>query len=202
MHLLKTLTVLVSFLISLNSYSVTNEQKKKVDLLKLLEVQSSDEDKEILDKMKLRRTMLNWHKYTAWTSVGLMIASLATASDASKNNKHKVLGISSGVSYLASASLAYLAPRPEGIKLSSNISIHEKLAWIHAPAMLLTMYSGIKADSDVGSSSKSSIGKSHKLFAGIAAVSFGLAAITSTDWSVNILPTRKKGFKWLFTKNF
>ncbi len=83
------------------------------------------EDAKLMEQMKTRRTMLDWHRYTAWGTVALMGATIVTAPEGEVSNTHKILGILSGVGYLTSASLAYYAPRPEDTAQGKNIFIHK-----------------------------------------------------------------------------
>ena len=179
------------------------QDKQAVDPLALLVIEEDSSDKELLSTLKTRRQMLNWHGYTAWAAVGLMGATLLTGPEDKHDSTHKWLGISSGVAYLSSASLAYFAPREKDSKQSENILIHKKLIWIHAPAMLLTVIAGIKAHSQHKNGEKlDTFAKLHAPFAAIAAVSFGVAALTSMDWTLNFIPTGKKEVACLFTKSF
>ncbi len=193
---------IVALCILHNGPLMAQQASTKADL-SVLNMEEDSGDQELLDKMKSRRQMLNWHKYSAWAAVGLMGATLATAPEGNFDNTHKWLGIAAGAAYLGSASLAYLAPEIDDSKLATNILIHKRLALVHAPAMLLTAYSGIKAHQDRKDEKQlSSIAKMHSAFAAIATVSFGLAAVSSLDWSMNIIPTGNKEVACLFTKSF
>ncbi len=181
------------------------------DELNLLAVQEDPKEKELLQQLNTRRTYLNWHTYTAWASVGLMAATFATAPEHGSDNTHKWMGIAAGATYLTSAAFAALAPLPEGTKQSKNIIIHKNLTWIHAPAMAIAAYTGFMLhkdyeDDDNGEDEKdeSSMTKLHKASAAIAAISFGLSAVLSFDWSVNLVPfgENKKDIACLFTKRF
>ena len=198
--------ILALLLILVPHYSFGAGMSKK-SALSLLQVEESPEDIELLSTLKTRRQMLNWHTYTAWTTVALMGATLITAPDGKHDNTHKWLGIASGLGYLASASLAYFAPKPEDIKDSNNIFIHKKLIWIHAPAMLLTLAAGLQAHNDRKDNKElGSLADLHGAFASIAAISFGLAAVTSMDWTIAFLPSlgenNKKELACVFTKSF
>lgn len=163
-----------------------------------------DSDAKLMQDMKTRRTMLDWHKYTAWGTVALMAATVATApDDDSLGNTHKTLGLLSAAGYLTSASLAVLAPRPEGTPQEKNIYIHKNLAWIHRPAFALTAASGLIAQHQRKKGEEvSGLGSAHSTFVAITALSFGAAAFLSTDWSLNILPTSKKDIACVLSKSF
>lgn len=161
------------------------------------------EDAKLMEQMKTRRTMLDWHRYTAWGTVALMGATMITAPEGKISNTHKMLGILSGVGYLTSASLAYYAPRPEDTVQKKNIFIHKNLAWIHAPALALTVASGLAAHNQRKDGKKTSgLGSAHPTFVAITALSFGAAAFLSTDWSLNILPTSQKDIACVLSKSF
>lgn len=162
-------------------------------------------DKPVVDdyivKYKKRKTMLKWHKYTAWTAVGLMGATLLTGSDG--DGLHKGLGMASGVAYLTSGALAYMAPKFDDQNDSNSINIHKKLAYFHVPAFLLAGYSGyLAAKQDDKDEELSGLAKQHGTFAALASISFGLAAFTSTEWSMNLFQKDKDGIACSFTKRF
>ena len=185
---MKLMTLLLIFLFSLSVWSA-----ETLDA----------EDAKMMEEMKTRRTMLDWHRYTAWGTVALMGATIATAPEGKISNTHKALGILSGVGYLTSASLAYFAPRPEDTVQKKNIFIHKNLAWIHAPAFALTIASGLTAHNQRKDGKKTSgLGAAHSTFVAITAVSFGAAAFLSTDWSLNILPTSQKDIACVLSKSF
>lgn len=168
-------------------------------------VAEDDSDIKLMQEMKSRRSMLDWHRYTAWATVGLMAAAVATAPSehGSVGDTHKTFGLLSAAGYLTSASLAYFAPRPEGTSQQENIIIHKKLAWIHAPAFALTAISGLIAQNQREDGKKTSgLGSAHPTFVAITAISFGAAAILSTDWSLNIIPTSKKDIACVLSKSF
>ncbi|HEY5039186.1 MAG TPA: hypothetical protein VIJ93_08965 [bacterium] len=50
---------------------------------------------------------------------------------------HATLGISTALLYGTTAMFAILAPKPKGLKPSGNTGVHEDLAWIHAPLMIV-----------------------------------------------------------------
>lgn len=178
-------------------------QEDDSSALALLAMEETPEDQEMFDKLKTRRLMLDWHTYTGWATVGLMAASLISAPDGKATSTHKWLGISSGVTYVASAALAYLAPQVGEVKYAKNISIHKQLAWVHVPAMLLTTYSGIVAQKERKDGKElSTLADLHKAFAAVTTVSFAMAAITSMDWSLNFLPMNKRDVACIFTKRF
>ena len=192
---------LLCLLLLLSSIGYTAQTKK--DSLLLLAPEEDHSQAEALAKFKMRRQMLNWHTYTAWASVGLMAATFVSAPDGNFDNTHKWLGIASGIMYLGSASLAYLAPRPAEVKQDQNIMIHKHLTWIHAPAMLLAIYSGMVAHKERKDGKQlSTLADLHSVFAGITAVSFGLAAVSSMDWTLNFIPAGNKDIACIFTKRF
>ncbi len=196
-------TISISIIILFFSISTSIAKNIKTDTLSILSVKEDPSDKELLLTLKNRRKMLNWHRYTAWTTIGLMGATLLTRPEGETDDTHKILGIASGVSYLAAASLAYFGHKPTDIKQTDNILIHKTLIWIHAPAMLLTAYAGIRAHNQHKKGEElDTIADMHSAFAAIAAISFGLAAVTSMDWSLRFIPTSKKGVACLFTKSF
>ena len=197
------IVILVLLLTNISQALSETKEQKKADPLAALAVESSPDDAYELAVLKDRRRFLDVHFYTAWATVGLMGLTLITAPDNEKSNTHKWLGIAAGTSYLTSAAFAYWAPRPSDVKQSENILIHKKLIWIHAPAMFLTVASGISAHSQHKDGKKlDSFADAHKIFAAITAVSFGLAAISSMDWTLNFLPVSKKEVACVFTRSF
>jgi len=198
-----TLVLSVFFLLNISQALPDTKKEQKADPLAALAVESSPDDAYELAVLKDRRRFLDAHFYTAWATVGLMGLTLITAPDNEKSNTHKWLGITAGLSYITSASFAYMAPKPTGVKQSENILIHKKLIWVHAPAMFLTVASGISAHSQHKDGKKlDSFADAHKIFAAVTAISFGLATISSMDWTLNFLPVSKKEVACVFTKSF
>ncbi len=200
----KAVLIIVMLIFSVGTLQAKEvQQEQKIDL-SALQVENDSEDQEMMQRLKTKKVMMDWHAITAWTTVGLMIGAMATAPDDKADSTHKWLGIASGVTYLTSASLAVFAPKFEGAGHTPNILIHEKLAIIHVPAMILTAITGIAADKKYRDGKKlGSFEKSHKIFIPITAISFGLAAFTSTNFSLKFLPTPKKQeIACLITKTF
>lgn len=161
----------------------------------------SETDDDFVAKYKKRKNMLKWHKYSAWTAVGLMGATLVTGSDG--DGLHKGLGIASGAAYITSGALAYMAPKFDDQNESTSINIHKKLAFIHVPAFILAGYSGfLAAKQDEDDEELSGLAKQHGTFAALASISFGLAAFTSTEWSMRLFQQDKDGIACSFTKRF
>lgn len=147
----------------------------ELDLLSL-QVDPDPKQEQLLQTMSSRRTMLNWHNYTGWAATALMIAASATGPDGTISNTHKWLGITAGSTYLASALLAYIAPKPAGIKDSRSISWHKKLMYIHGPAMFMSMITGFAIHNDRKKGrSPSGLANTHKPFSSIATVAMGLS---------------------------
>lgn len=156
---------------------------------------SEDEEMRIYEK---RRTMLTWHRYTGWATIGLMAATIATAPEGDEDvSTHKFFGGLTGLTYLTSASLAIFSPPSYGMQ-STNITIHKTLAWFHVPAFALTVFSGIQAAND----DESSIGKIHKPLAGITALLIASSAVLSTDWSMNLIPESGEKYTLVFSRTF
>lgn len=163
-------------------------------------------EQKMMEDLKTRRTLLNWHQYTAWATGGLMLGALVNPpgdDDEKVSSTHKWFGIGAGAMYLTSASLAYFAPKPEGTNQQDNIMIHKKLIWLHAPAMALTVAAGLSANNDrKNHRDQSSFSKLHKVAVPIALVSFAAAGFMSTEWGMSILPTSKKDLACVLTKTF
>ena len=105
-----------------------------------------------------------------------MAATLINAPEDKKSDFHKWTGIAAAGAYLGSAGLAMMAPRPAGITTKRNILWHKRLAWIHGPAMALTMLTGFIAHNDYKKGKKlSTLGKIHGGLSRLVSIPFALS---------------------------
>ncbi len=149
------------------------------DDLSLLQVENSPEDIKMASEYKTRKSLLEWHNYTGYAAAALYLTSMITAPDENKRStRHNTLAIAAGTTYLTSAALAWLAPKPKGTKLKNNMKWHVRAAWIHVPAMILTGLSGYLADKHRKDGEEvKGFGGAHKAFSTITAISLA-ASIT------------------------
>jgi len=118
------------------------------------------EQQKILEE---RESYLSTHQIMGITTLTLMTAALLTGDDDGSedtdedtglpkplrpvNDAHKWLGIAAGVSYFTTAGLAFMAPEPKNKKpVSGSTKWHQRLVWIHFPAMVLTTAIGLMAN--------------------------------------------------------
>lgn len=210
----KTLLLLSIMALSVPSFAVEqtkNAAKKdqvtqeKVKLSPAMTNTEDAEEQQMIANIKKRSTMLSWHQYTALATVGLLVATIATApeGEGEVSDTHRALGLLSGVGYITAASLAIAAPASGGSYEPTNIKVHKGLALIHAPAFALTITAGLMAHRQKEDGKKvTGLAKLHSTFAGITAASLGLAAVFSNEWSLKLLPAGKQDFALALSKSF
>ena len=101
---------------------------------------------EFQKELETRSDMLHIHQVlglvTAVPLVTTYVLGLSTSNNVENGSTdtglHATLGITTTALYLTTASFAIFAPKPEGLKPSGATQVHETLAWIHAPLMILT----------------------------------------------------------------
>jgi hypothetical protein len=102
-------------------------------------------DPKLQKEMDTRESMLKTHQVlgmiTAIPMTAEFVLGLTTAGNVSKGSSdtalHTTLGLATAALYGTTALFAILAPKPKGLKPSGNTQIHEDLAWIHLPLMIL-----------------------------------------------------------------
>ena len=103
-------------------------------------------DPEFQKQLEIRSDMLHVHQVlglvTAVPMITTYVLGITTADNVENGSTdtglHAALGITTTGLYLTTASFAIFAPKPEGLKPSGSTQIHETLAWIHAPLMIIT----------------------------------------------------------------
>jgi hypothetical protein len=101
---------------------------------------------EFQKELETRSDMLHIHQIlglvTAVPLVTTYVLGLTTAANVANGSTdtslHATLGLTTTALYLTTASFAIFAPKPQGLKPSGATQVHETLAWIHAPLMILT----------------------------------------------------------------
>ena len=128
------------------------QEDKKLDLKDLgfsQETLKPDEGKTAL--MNTRATKLKAHQILGIATWVLMAATVLSAPDHHRiSDTHKYLGIATGIAYFTTAYLSLSAPdRMANTEKGTNVKVHEALAWVHFPLMILTPISGIIADNQI-----------------------------------------------------
>lgn len=101
-------------------------------------------------------------------------------------NLHAALGSATAALYFTTASLAIFAPRVPGEKKHGAIRIHEALAFIHGPGMVLTPILGAMAFNQESSGEKvHGAASAHGAVAATTAIAYG-AAIIAVSWPIHL----------------
>ena len=119
--------------------------------------QDTTADPQFQKQLEIRSDMLHVHQIlglvTAVPMVTTYVLGLTTADNVEKGGTdtqlHAALGLTTTGLYLTTASFAIFAPKPEGLKPSGSTQIHETLAWIHGPLMIITPLLGDMVDDRV-----------------------------------------------------
>ena len=94
-------------------------------------------------------------------------------------------GLTTGL-YWTTAYFAIFAPRVPGVKKRGAIRVHEALAWVHAPGMILTPILGIMAYRQENAGEKvHGIASLHGTVAITTAAAYG-AALVAVSWPIHI----------------
>lgn len=94
-------------------------------------------------------------------------------------------GLTTGL-YWTTAYFAIFAPRVPGVKKRGAIRVHEALAWVHAPGMILTPILGIMAYRQENAGEKvHGIASLHGPVAITTAAAYG-AALIAVSWPIHI----------------
>ena len=94
-------------------------------------------------------------------------------------------GVTAGL-YYSSAYYAMFAPRVPGTRHRGAIRMHEALAWIHGPGMILTPILGIMAYKQENAGEKvHGIASAHGAVAWATAIAYG-TSIVSVSWPIKI----------------
>jgi hypothetical protein len=124
--------------------------------------------------------MLKVHQRLGLITILPMLATVITASNATKNgthadrNLHGALGLVTAGLYVTAASYAIRAPSLPGTETRGPIRLHKALAWIHGVGMILTPILGAMARSQLDNGEKvHGIASAHST---VAAVTVGAYA--------------------------
>lgn len=87
-----------------------------------------------------RSSMLQWHQWLGLAAAVPMWADYLIGDDVKHNSTtrswHIGLGISTAALYMAAASFAIFAPKPDGIKDTGSTKFHRWLSYLHFPLMI------------------------------------------------------------------
>lgn len=99
---------------------------------------------------------------------------------------HAALGSATAALYFSTAYFAIFAPRIPGVKKHGAIRVHEALAFIHGPGMILTPILGAMALNQENSGEKvHGIASAHGAVATTTAIAYG-AAIIAVSWPIHL----------------
>ena len=139
--------------------------------------QAEVQDAKLQKTLEERHDKLKTHEILGLGTWGLMTATMLTGGSAMDSNLHMYLGFATGAMYAATAYYSLSAPKPDSIKDKSRMKWHKRLAWIHAPLMLLVPYLGYMYKKHEEDGKKhNSIEKQHSAFAGALYGTFTLSA--------------------------
>lgn len=152
-------------------------------------------------RLERRTRMLKIHQRLGLITAIPMVADLITGPMAKikgKNGKiikvptstnidlHAALGSLTAVLYYTTASFAIFAPKIKGTKQHGAIRVHEALALIHGPGMILTPILGAMAFNQEQNGEKvHGIASAHGAVAVTTAIAYG-AAIVAISWPIHL----------------
>jgi hypothetical protein len=145
--------------------------------------QGSAQNQARLDK---RSHMLKIHQRLGLITLAPLVATLFAAngaaghkSTASGRDLHAILGGTTAALYLTTASFAIFAPKIAGTPTRGPIRVHNALAWIHGPGMILTPILGSLALAQRNRGEKvHGIASAHGAVAGVTAAAYGAAMLS------------------------
>ena len=146
-----------------------------------LKPQETQANTQLQADLNKRSTMLQWHQWLGLAALAPMATTYFLGDSAGKNsdnrNLHAALGIGTAVLYTASATLAILAPKPDGIKDTGSTKFHRWLSYIHLPLMIIVPILGAlaKQQLDDGSRRTSGIASLHGAASTTLLVTYSLA---------------------------
>jgi len=145
--------------------------------------------------------MLKIHQRLGLITAAPMIADLITGPMAKAKGKngqtimeptsanidlHAALGSTTAALYFTTASFAIFAPRIQGVKKRGAIRVHEALAFIHGPGMVLTPILGAMAFKQEQDGEKvHGIASAHGAVAYTTAIAYG-TAIVAISWPIHL----------------
>ncbi len=113
------------------------------------ETQGNAQEQALLNR---RSHMLHIHQNLGLITMIPLVATVVSggfaggrASHTGSRNLHAILGTTTAALYAATAYYAIAAPKIKGVKKKGPIKLHEAMAWIHVPGMILTPILGAMA---------------------------------------------------------
>ncbi|MGA7342491.1 MAG: carboxypeptidase-like regulatory domain-containing protein [Terracidiphilus sp.] len=168
------------------------------------QTQSNPRLQAILDR---RTEMLKIHQRLGLITAAPMAAALITGPMAKAKGKngqtiteptnanldfHAALGGATTVLYFSTAYFAMFAPKVPGIHKHGAIRVHEALAFIHGPGMILTPILGAMAYEQENDGEKvHGIASAHGAVAVTTAIAYG-AAVVAVSWPIHLKFWEKK----------
>lgn len=158
-------------------------------------------------RLNRRTEMLKIHQQLGLITVAPMVADLITGPMAKVKGKngqilqqptqanidlHAALGSTTAALYFTTAYLAIFAPKIPGTHKHGAIRVHEALAFIHGPGMILTPILGAMAFQQEQNGEKPhGIAAAHGAVAMTTAIAYG-ASIIAVAWPIHLKFWRKK----------
>lgn len=158
-------------------------------------------------RLNRRTEMLKLHQRLGLITVAPMVAALVTGPMAKAKGRngqiireptsanldmHAALGSATAALYFTSASLAIFAPKIPGEKKRGAIRMHEALAFVHVPGMVLTPILGAMAFNQEENGEKvHGIASAHGAVATITALAYG-TSIVAVAWPIHLKFWEKK----------
>ena len=152
-------------------------------------------------RLNRRTEMLKIHQRLGLITVAPMVADLITGPMAKAKGKngqivseptsanidlHAALGSTTAGLYFATAYYAMFAPKIPGVKKRGAIRMHEALAFIHGPGMILTPILGAMAFNQEQNGEKvHGIASAHGTVAAVTAIAYG-ASIVAVAWPIHL----------------
>jgi hypothetical protein len=143
-------------------------------------------------RLNRRQWMLRWHQRLGLITGGAMFATFFLGHSAGPHgtptgrNIHAALGTATTALYFTTAYMALEAPKIPGTKPTGAVKLHEILAWIHFPGMILTPILGYMAyhQEQLGQRPHG-IAKLHGLVATVTFLAFA-SSIVAVSWPIHL----------------
>lgn len=163
--------------------------------------QQTQANPQLQARLEKRTEMLKLHQRLGLITLAPMAAALITGPMAKAKGRngqiieeptqtnldlHAALGSTTVVLYGTTAYLAYFAPRIPGVKKRGAIRMHEALAFIHGPGMVLTPILGAMAFKQEQDGEKvHGIASAHGAVATVTTLAYG-ASIIAVAWPIHL----------------
>jgi hypothetical protein len=163
--------------------------------------QQTQADPKLQAMLNKRTEMLKIHQRLGLITVAPLAADLITGPMANAKGRngqtiteptqtnldlHAALGSSTAALYFATAYFAVFAPKVPGVQKHGAIRLHEALAFVHGPGMILTPILGAMAFQQEQNGEKvHGIASAHGAVAVTTAIAYG-AAIVAVSWPIHI----------------